>query len=100
MKSKKIPVNTIMNVFCSANSEDIQSLVSKSKNSNTTKDTSQWMRVFNSWTALIGEVRPIYLLSPIGLDKVLQSFYTEVRKMTMIMSQIPLQVYRLILTDI
>ena len=81
VKSKKIPVNTIMNVFCSANSEDIQSLVSKSKNSNTTKDTSQWMRVFNSWTALIGEVCPIYLLSPIDLDKVLQSFSTEVRKM-------------------
>ena len=38
------------------------------------------MRVFNSWAALRGEVRPIYLLSPIDLDKVLQSFYAEVRK--------------------
>ena len=27
-----------------------------------------------------GEVRPIYLLSSIDLDKVLQSFYAEVRK--------------------
>ena len=38
------------------------------------------MRVFNSWAALRGEVRPIYLLPPIDLDKVLQSFYAEVRK--------------------
>ena len=38
------------------------------------------MRVFNSWAALRGEVRPIYLLSPIDLDKVLKIFYAEVRK--------------------
>ena len=37
-------------------------------------------RVFNSWAALRGEVRTIYLLSPIDLDKFLQSFYAEVRK--------------------
>ena len=69
-----------MDRFSSVNSEDIQSLVNKSKNSNTTKAASQWMRVFNSWVALRGEVRPIYLLPPIDLDKVLQSFYAEVRK--------------------
>ena len=77
---KKISINTIMDRFSSVNSEDIQSLVNKSKNSNTTKAISQWMKVFNSWAALRGEVRPIYLLSPIDLDKVLQSFYAEVRK--------------------
>ena len=38
------------------------------------------MRVFNSWATLRGEVHPIYLLSSIDLDKVLQSFYAEVRK--------------------
>ena len=38
------------------------------------------MRVFNFWAALRGEVRPIYLLSPIDLDKVLQSFFGEIRK--------------------
>ena len=38
------------------------------------------MRVFNSWAALRGEVRPIYLLSTIDLEKFLQSFYAEVRK--------------------
>ena len=43
---KKIPINTIMDRFSSVNSEDIQSLVNKLKNSNTTKGTSQWMRVF------------------------------------------------------
>ena len=37
-------------------------------------------RVFNSWAALRGEVRTIYLLSSIDLDKFLQSFYAEVRK--------------------
>ena len=77
---KKVPINTIMDRFSSVNSEDIQSLVNKSKNSNTTKAISQWMKVFNSWAALRGEVRPIYLLSPIDLDKVLKSFYAEVRK--------------------
>ena len=69
-----------MDHFSSVNSEDIQALVNKSKNSNTTKATSQWMRVFNFWAALRGEVRPIYLLSPIDLDKVLQSFFGEIRK--------------------
>ena len=77
---KKIPINIIMDHFSSVDSEDIQSLVNKSKNSNTTKVTSQWMRVFNSWAALKGEVRPIYLLSPTDLANVLQSFYAEVRK--------------------
>ena len=38
------------------------------------------MRVFNSWAALRGEVRPIDLLSTIDLEKFLQSFYAEVRK--------------------
>ena len=66
----KIPINTIMDRFSSVNSVDIQSLVNKSKNSNTTKATSQWMRVFNSWAALRGKVLPIYLLSAIDLDKV------------------------------
>ena len=77
---KKIPINTIMDHFSSVDPEDIQSLVNKSNNSNTTKATSQWMRVFNSWAALKGEVRPIYLLSPTDLAHVLQSFYAEVRK--------------------
>ena len=77
---KKIPINTIMDCFLSVNSGDIQSLVNKSKNSNTTKATSQWMRAFNSWAAFRGEVRPIYLQSPIDLDKVLEILYAEVRK--------------------
>ena len=66
--------------FSAVNSEDKQSVVNKSKNSNTTKATSRRMRVFNSWAALRGKVRPIYLLSLIDPDKVLQSFYAEVRK--------------------
>ena len=77
---KKIPINTIMDHFSSVNSEDIQSLVNKSKNLNTTKTTSKWMRVFNSWAALRGKVCPIFLLFPIDLDKFLHSFYTEVKK--------------------
>ena len=79
---KKIPINTKRDRFSSVNSEDIQSLVNKSINSNTTKAISQWMTVFNSWAALRGAVRSIYLLSPIDLDKVLQSFYDEVGKTT------------------
>ena len=49
------------------------------------------MKVFNYWAALRGEVRPIYLLSPIDLTKVLQSFYAEVKKKKMAtsISQIP-----------
>ena len=69
-----------MDCFSLVNSEDIQALVNKSKNSSTTKAASQYMRVFNSWASLRSEVRPIYLLSPIDLDKVLQSFYPEVKK--------------------
>ena len=33
-----------------------------------------------SWAAFRGKVRPIHLLSPIDLDKVLQSLYAKVRK--------------------
>ena len=77
---KKIPINTIMDRFSSVNSGDIQSLVNKSKNSNTTKATSQRMRVFNSLATLRGEVRHTFALSPVDLDIVLQSFYAGVRK--------------------
>ena len=56
---EKIPINIIMDRFSSVNSEDIQSLVNKLKDSNTTKATSQCMRIFNFWAALRGEVRPI-----------------------------------------
>ena len=42
---KKVPINTIMDQFSSVNSKDRQSLVNKSKNSNTTKAPCQWMRV-------------------------------------------------------
>ena len=98
---KKTPINTIMDHFSSVNSEDIQSLVNKSKNLNTTKTISKWMRVFNSWAALRGKVCPIFLLSPIDLDKFLDSFYTEVKKrMATSMSQILFQVFMLVLTDV
>ena len=48
-----------MDRFLSVNSEDILSLVNKSKNSNTTKATSKWMRVLKPSSALSGKVRPI-----------------------------------------
>ena len=63
-----------MDHFSSVNSEDIQPLVNKLKNSNTTKATSQWMRVFNYWAALRGEVHPIYLLSSIDRRKFCKDF--------------------------
>ena len=48
-----------------------------------------------------GDVRAIYVLSPIDLDKILQSFYAEVRKPNgEEYEPIPLQVCRLVLTDI
>ena len=56
---------------------------------------------FNFWTAMRGDVRAIYVLSPIDLDKILQSFYAEVRKPNGEEDEpIPLQVCRLVLTDI
>ena len=57
---KKVPIITIMNRLSSIMSEDIRALVNKLKNLNTTKATSQRMRVSNSWAALRGKVRPIY----------------------------------------
>ena len=55
----------------------------------------------NFWAAMRGEVRAIYVLSPIDPDKVLQSFYAEVRKPNgEEYEPIPLQVCRLVLTDI
>jgi len=38
-----------MDLFAECNEKSTQNLIEKSKNTNTTKATSQWMRVYQSW---------------------------------------------------
>ena len=50
----------------------IEELKSKAKNANTTKSTSQWMRVYISWAKLRNKELEIERLAPDVLDDILQ----------------------------
>ena len=69
-----------MDRFATCNNADIENLINKSKNSNTTKATSQWMRVYNSWAEARNASLEIWTLKPVDLDLLLQQFYAEVKK--------------------
>ena len=52
----------------------------KSKNANTTKATTQWMRVFCQWAQKRDHPKNIEILAPDTLDSILQHFVTEINK--------------------
>ena len=58
----------------------IEELKAKAKNKNTTKSTSQWMRVYLSWANLRNKEKEIERLAPETLDEILQLFFTEIKK--------------------
>ena len=69
-----------MDRFASSNQQNIQNLIQKSKNENTTRATNQWMRVYHSWAQQRNAPLDIELLPPSELDPLLQTFYAEIRK--------------------
>ena len=70
-----------MDRFTKAASEpNIEEFINKSKNTNTTKSTNLWMRVYESWAEIRGANLKIETLSPEELDITLQSFYSEVKR--------------------
>ena len=59
----------------------------KSKNANTTKATTQWMRVFCQWAQKRDHPKNIKALAPDTLDSILQHFFAElIKKMAKIMN--------------
>ena len=52
----------------------------KSKNANTTKATTQWMRVFCQWAQKRDHSKNIEVLAPDTLNSILQHFFVEINK--------------------
>ena len=58
----------------------IEEYKQKSKNANTTKATTQWMRVFCQWAQKRDHPKNIEILAPDTLDSILQHFFAEINK--------------------
>ena len=58
----------------------IEEYKQKSKNANTTKATTQWMRVFSQWAQKRDHPINIELLAPDTLEIILQHFFAEINK--------------------
>ena len=58
----------------------IQKYKQKSKNANTTKATTQWIRVFSQWGQKRDYPQNIEVLVPNTLDSTLQHFFAEINK--------------------
>ena len=69
-----------MERFGNASHNDIQKLMNKSKNKNTTKATAKWMNVYHTWAKHKGEVLEIGKLEPKKLDEILHHSFTELKK--------------------
>ena len=69
-----------MDPFDECHEINIQQFIDKSKNLNTTKATSQWMRVYLSWAEIKGAALEIESLPPVDLNRLLQQFYAEVKR--------------------
>ena len=69
-----------MERFFTAKDTDIKSLQNASKCQNTQKSTLSWRRVFSTWAESRSLEKQIELYQPNDLNKTLEQFYTEVRK--------------------
>ena len=58
----------------------IEKYKQKSKNANTEKATTQWIRVFSQWGQKRDHPKNIEVLVPDTLDIILQHFFTEINK--------------------
>ena len=73
-------VDNKMNRFDDCGPSKISDFITKSKNTNTSKATNQWMNVYRQWAEIREAPVEIETLSPIDLDQLLQQFYAEVKK--------------------
>ena len=60
--------------------KSIEEYKQKSKNANTTKTTTQWMRVFCQLAQKRDHPKNIEVLAPDALDSILQHFFAEINK--------------------
>lgn len=89
-----------MERFHTASSSQIEDLILKSKNKNTTKATQNWMRVYYTWAAIRGTKINIAKLPPCQLGNVLQLFLQKlINRMAGNMNQIRWLHFKLPLTD-
>ena len=58
----------------------IEKYKQKSKNANTTKATTQWIRVFSQWGQKRDQPKNIEVLVPDTLDSTLQHFFAEINE--------------------
>ena len=58
----------------------IEEYKQKSKNANTTKATTQWMRMFSQLAQKRDQSKNIEFLAPDTLDNILQHFFAEINK--------------------
>ena len=68
--------------FATASSTMVDELILKSKNENTEKATTNWMKVYWTWAELRKKEKNIESLPPKDLDNTLQYYYAEVKKQT------------------
>ena len=68
-----------MESFGNASHDDIQKLVDKSKNENTTKASATWMNVYHTCAKHRGEMLEMEIVEPKKLDEILHCF-TELKK--------------------
>ena len=64
---------------CSA-TVSIEELKAKARNTNATKITCQWLRVYLSLAKIRNKEQEIERLEPSRLDEILQQFYAEVKR--------------------
>ena len=69
-----------MERFGNVSHDDIQKLMDKLKNKNTTKATAMWMNLHHTWAKHRGEVLDIEKVEPKKFDEILQHFFTELKK--------------------
>ena len=58
----------------------IEELKAKARNTNATKITCQWLRVYLSLAKIRNKEQEIERLEPTRLDEILQQFYAEVKR--------------------
>ena len=68
------------NRFAISNGNDIKDLQVASSSKNTSRSTNTWVNVFESWSKSRGINKKLYEFNPEELNKILERFYTELRK--------------------
>lgn len=66
--------------FAKSNTEDVLELQDASSSKNTKRSTNTWVKIFEFWSTVRGIDKKLYQFEEMELNKVLERFYTELRK--------------------